>query len=656
MAIKKTIEIDVNSSQANTNVNQLTNSIDQNTEATKSLKQQYREAVQEAQRLAEEFGATSKQAAEAAKRAANLKDSIEDTNDAIAAFKGEGAFNATAKALGSVASGFSAVEGALVLVGNESKEFEETMIRLQGAMALAQGLEGLEDLGRSFSQLKTVAVNAFNGIRAAIGATGIGLLVIALGTIVTYWDDIKASVSGVTEEQKKLNEATDANLKAEQSKLESLGSQDNVLKLQGKSEKDILKLKVSQVDAVIKATEAQIKQNDITAKAQIEAAQRNKDILNGIIDFISRPLKIVLTAIDSIGKSFGKDFGLASGLESLKQSATSLIFDPEETAKEAEATRAESLKALDKLKNDRAGFLLSIKNLDNQASQEAKAKAKEQKDEEEKLAKEKAEALERIRQGEIDTQAERRAEELRQVREHYAKLIAEAEKFGVDTTNLKEAQRTKEKELEDKFAKEDDEAELEYWTKQADASIQRTNEEKQNADARMKISELEFQQKMAQANETAQVLGNLGQIVGEQTAAGKALGIATALINTYIGVSEALKQESTLPSPFDYVAKVVNVAGILATGFKTVKAITAVKVPGGGGGGAGVPGAAGITAGATGGAGGGAPQFNIVGGNVANQLGQVLGNQPPVQAFVVGSQVTSQQALDRNIITNASLG
>jgi hypothetical protein len=72
-------------------------------------------------------------------------------------------------------------------------------------------LQGLEDAGRSFTQLKAVAINAFNGIKAAIGSTGIGLLVIALGAIYTYWDDIKEAVSGVSEEQKQLNALSNKN-------------------------------------------------------------------------------------------------------------------------------------------------------------------------------------------------------------------------------------------------------------------------------------------------------------------------------------------------------------------------------------------------------------------------------------------------------------
>lgn len=85
--------------------------------------------------------------------------------------------------------------------------------------------------------------------------------------------------------------------------------------------------------------------------------------------------------------------------------------------------------------------------------------------------------------------------------------------------------------------------------------------------------------KRQQLSEAGNSIGQLSELVGKDTVAGKALGIAQATINTYQGVTEALKQKSTLPSPFDVVAKVINVATILASGFKAVKSITAVQVP-----------------------------------------------------------------------------
>jgi hypothetical protein len=151
---------------------------------SKTLKQQYKEAVLEVQKLAEAFGATSVEVQNASKKAAELKDQIEDVNDAIQSQKGEGAFIALGKSVSAVANGFSAVQGAMGLVGVESEEVQQAMLRVQSAMALAQGLEGLEDAGRAFKQLgavvksTTVFTSAYNfvmGISNKETATNVGL-------------------------------------------------------------------------------------------------------------------------------------------------------------------------------------------------------------------------------------------------------------------------------------------------------------------------------------------------------------------------------------------------------------------------------------------------------------------------------------------------
>jgi hypothetical protein len=151
---------------------------------SKTLKQQYKEAVLEVQKLADAFGATSVEVQNASKRAAELKDQIEDVNDAIQSQKGEGAFIALGKSISAVANGFSAVQGAMGLVGVESEEVQQAMLRVQSAMALAQGLEGLEDAGRAFKQLgavvksTTIFTTAYNfvmGISNKETATNVGL-------------------------------------------------------------------------------------------------------------------------------------------------------------------------------------------------------------------------------------------------------------------------------------------------------------------------------------------------------------------------------------------------------------------------------------------------------------------------------------------------
>jgi hypothetical protein len=183
----------------------------------------------------------------------------------------------------------------------------------------------------------------------------------------------------------------------------------------------------------------------------------------------------------------------------------------------------------------------------------------------------------------------------------------------------------------------------------------RTLDEQVASAERMETARKEADFKKAQLQETGDALTNLSQIVGKETAAGKAIGIATATINTFQGASEALKQKSTLPSPFDVVAKIANVAAVIAAGLKTVKSIASVKVPnaggGGGGGGASTPSAPSLPAAQP-------PAFNVVGQGGTNQLAQVIGDQTqqPIQAYVVANDVTSAQSLQRNIQSEAGIG
>lgn len=130
------------------------------------------------------------------------------------------------------------------------------------------------------------------------------------------------------------------------------------------------------------------------------------------------------------------------------------------------------------------------------------------------------------------------------------------------------------------------------------------------------------------------------QLLGEQSAAGKAFASATALIDTYAAVMQVWS-DKTLP----YAFKVIASAGVLATGISTVQKINAVDVSG-----RGQSSAAGGTI--------NAPNFNVVGTSETSQLAQAVGrgNQNSVvKAYVVGSEITSQQEFDRKITNTAGL-
>lgn len=163
-------------------------------QATKSLKAQLREAQADVARLSEEFGVTSKEAVNAAKRAAELKDQIGDAKALTDAFNPDAKFQALSSSISGVVGGFQAYEGALALVGSESEDLQKTLVKLQGIMALSQGLQQLGEAKDSFTQLGAVikdkVMTAFTTLRGAMAALGIGAIAIAIGLIVANWEEL----------------------------------------------------------------------------------------------------------------------------------------------------------------------------------------------------------------------------------------------------------------------------------------------------------------------------------------------------------------------------------------------------------------------------------------------------------------------------------
>jgi hypothetical protein len=351
---------------------------------SKSLKQQYREAVQELQKLSQQYGETSEQAVKAAKAAAELKDQIEFSKDLIAGFNPDAKFTAVEGAINGVMNGFQAFEGGLALIGVESEKVEEALLRVQSVMALTQGINGVMEAADSFSVLGKKAGDALKGIKTGLLSTGIGAFVVALGTVVAYWDDIKGAVSGVSAEQEKLNKKTSANLKASEDKVNALNKQDNILKLQGKSEKDILNLKVAALDTAIQNAKINVANQKATKIAQVEAAKRNKEILEGIIMFITIPIQTILGTIDAVSEGLAYIGAIDKSL-SLRADMTNylanLVFDPVATANEGDAAIKAAEDKLTELIDQQAAFKIQIKNIDKEAAKGSvnteKAAAKE---------------------------------------------------------------------------------------------------------------------------------------------------------------------------------------------------------------------------------------------------------------------------------------
>ncbi|MEY3499887.1 MAG: hypothetical protein RL308_1556 [Bacteroidota bacterium] len=179
---------------------------------------------------------------------------------------------------------------------------------------------------------------------------------------------------------------------------------------------------------------------------------------------------------------------------------------------------------------------------------------------------------------------------------------------------------------------------------------QRQKIHKESVDAQMAIDQAKFQGQQALYAKTSETLTKGADLLGKNTAAGKSMAVAAALINTYQGITAELATKTV--TPFEIGLKIANVGIIAATGFKAVKNILAVKTPGGGGsGGGGSMGSISTPATVT-------PNVNVVGASRTNAIAETIAQQgqQPIKAYVVANDVTTQQGLNRSIVTSASIG
>jgi len=474
---------------------ELAQNLEQASDSAKSLKAQLREITQELQNTDPGTARFS----ELTQQAGALKDQISDTAAVINATAG-GPVENLGRGLQQAASiGIAGMQGlmsAQALFGDKSEALQETLVKLQAVAGMAQAIETLGGLGDAVTNLKAGFGNFFTsvkaglqGIKGAVAATGIGLLVIAVGVLVAYWDDIKTAVTGVSAEQEKQKKMAEAEAKVQQEKLDTLNSQDNILRLQGLTEKQILEKKIAQTDETIKALEVQMETNKNVFKQQYESAKANKEILKGILTFIQIPLVTILKTIDEIANFAGFESNLAEGLLDWE---ASFLFDPEGIKKEYDTQLKENEKQLLKLKNDRAGMLLEIKEIDKRDAEERRRLAQENNKKVDKdtssTAKDRLAAKRELQDAELELMQDGIEKELLANKYKYERMI---EDTNLDETKLKDEKLK----INEAYAKEKIQQDEVIRTEYKKKEEERLKEEAEKEKERMaKIREQEKQE------------------------------------------------------------------------------------------------------------------------------------------------------------------
>ena len=133
-------------------------------------------------------------------------------------------FESVSKVATGLASGYAAVQGAMALFGVENEKLAQTFVKLQAAIALAQGIGGLKDLVEGLGMAKVAFkgavtgvktfITSLRGVKAAIAGTGIGLVVVAVGMLVEHLmnlgdeaEEATVEISFFTDGVERLNEA-----------------------------------------------------------------------------------------------------------------------------------------------------------------------------------------------------------------------------------------------------------------------------------------------------------------------------------------------------------------------------------------------------------------------------------------------------------------
>lgn len=645
-----------------------------------SLKSQLREAQAAVAELSDKFGVTSKEAAEAAKRAAELKDRIEDAKALTDAFNPDAKFNALSRSIGGALDGFQAFEGALGLIGVESEDLQKTLLKVQSAMSLSQGIQGVMEAKDSFIQLGAVVKNAFSGMTTAAKAfavTGVGLLITALGLIAANWDKISGNTDEAVKKQKAYQEGAKKQAEfigSESKEFATLISRLKATNQGTKERSDLIKKINTGYGTTLKnlKDEAAFQRQANEELASYLEYQKAKYKLQANEDLIQKNLEKQSKIQQEIVNSEKEQQKLRESLEKAggsKYTAAALTKSIAAQAEYQKRLNDELKEAEKRFENYGAAAQKAQVKVDDITESGTKyvEQTKELVDGQE-LAK-----LREYNREATDLFKSEYEKQVRDIREKYAEQIALAKKYKQDTTALEAAQAQELEDALDKSMKSLEtlslqkvqiqqrdlgtlqgsiNQELKLKQEAADLELLQLQVKAQRA---RKIEEQSQSFKVKAVQDGLSAIASITELFGKKSEKAakrafqvqKAANMASALISTYQNATAAYASQFTpLPTP-DSPIRGGIVAGIaVATGLANVAKIAQQKFesPSTGGGG-----------GSTGSAGGGvmSPNFNIVGNSGFNQLAQI--QQQPIQAYVVSGEVTSAQALDRNRIKNATL-
>jgi len=703
MAIEKTIDINVNSSDAIKDITLLNSVLEEQEQITIEL-------LREQQKLEQQLRDTPKNSLAAQKKLTtqlnHVKDSVKDQNLSVKELKVQ------QKSLGS-----------------SSKDLTNDLVSNGGAMGILNNLTGgLAQQFKDSYEAISLSSKGLSGFKKAMVATGIGALVVLVGALVANWDKVKDALSGASEESKAYKEAQDDIVSAVTKVQKSITKMDNIFEQAKKgtiSKDEALKqyneslgesvgyatslsqaesLLVSNASIVIESTKLKAQAEVLYAKA----AEARAKVIAGdesLDPNFWQTIKVGIAGVGGATKAAQK-----YGLEYANNVNESL-----NTAIKLEDSAAELQVKISKLeeglkKGSTNPKIIRSRNKEIKNLEDEKAKLDEER------IKELDELKSKIRDAEANTEDEARKLQLTKIREHNEKLLKEAEAAKLKTQELEDSlnekviakqaefdrideERRKKKDAEDAADKLKEQQkiiselelkkELEGLTFQEQRDLIKERQallledktltteqslalESQFSEAKIEIGKKEIELEAQKTAAKQKAVDDAISLAGAESEIGKALlilkqGLALkemimeakktitfasiASAKSTVAVAEGSAQTAKVGFPQNIpllIGYAAQAAGIIsAISSATGKAKSAASSLGGGGGSISTPSAPSAP-----------PAFNIVGASGSSQLADAIGgqSQQPIQTYVVANDVTTAQSLQNNIVEGATIG
>jgi len=689
------INFDTNAKKAAQDSNDLAKSLDNVDDSTqkvvatnKSLKAQMKEATVSLIEAQQKFGDYSKEALSAAKNLAQLRDRIAEAGETANLFDPGKKFQAVAGAASAMASGFAVAQGAMGLFGEQSEEVEKTLLKVQSAMAISQGLSTIADSAKDFQRLKAVVVDAMKSIAAAkvvdtlateanVVAENQGTLAKGKALVVSGLQTVATNVA--TAAQWAWNAAMMANpiglLVAAIAALVAAAYflikafQDSSAESE-KAEKANAKLS-KEIDNLAKSS----------AKANKEMEQSNNHLLE-----MAKASGASAAELRKLSEQLINNEVAEKRLNAVK--AQSIFLEARRVASLEDATdaqKATAQKAYDLFKEQNGIYNESLDERRQMALDHRVQIRQEETDAENQLAEDRKKANEKRLQAQKDA-AKKRAEEqkkadddarkaelekFRKLQEEYnkAQVIINEARIANDNSLLTENEikvnaeneayeeklerlrffNLSTEEIDEEHKRRLDELETEYLNGKSEKFREDDAAREESYNKQVADEEAVEAAKKSVRETAVQNVSNIGQQL--QVIAGKNKGVAKAglviegavgLANIVSGTMQAVsKTQATFPGPVGIALSAVNIAsGVLSAAAQAKAVATGLKALGGGS----APTAPSMSAGAATGAAAPTVAFN---NTAENQIGQSIAKtqaeQPPAKVVVLESDITTAQ-------------